>query len=234
MGNSNEVYNSILEIMDRHSPCLFGIADISYSDYASQYKCALVIAVPHKKIMTKDVYSEEELDELICKACIDCDGIISQVADFCREQNIEYHIPPIAQESEKSLVAPFSYKFAAVNAGLGWIGKNDLLITKEYGPRVRLAAILLGFNLPVGKPIKNIKCDDKCNYCVEACPYNFLKGVKWDVNKYRDELIDYHSCNNKRSLYIKKHGRKNACGLCMVSCPFGVVKEWSNKVTSGL
>jgi len=175
--------------------------------------------------MTKDNYAEEELEELICDVSEDCDEIISQLADFCRKQNIEHYIPPIKQKSEESLIAPFSYKFAAVNAGLGWIGKNDLLITKKYGPRVRLSVILIDFNLPTEKPIKDSKCDAKCQYCVEACPYSFLRGVDWNINKYRDQLIDYHSCNAKRSLYIKKHGRKNACGLCMVSCPFGVDEE---------
>jgi len=56
MEHSNEVYYSIREIIERHPSCLFGVADISYSDYYSQYKCALVIAVAHKKIMTKDNY----------------------------------------------------------------------------------------------------------------------------------------------------------------------------------
>lgn len=118
--------------------------------------------------MTKDNYAEEELDELICEARKDCDEIISQVADFCRVQNIGYHIPPTAQKSEKTLIAPFSYKFAAVYAGIGWIGKNDLLITQKYGPRVRLSAILIDFNLPTGKPIEHSKCDDECKCFVEA------------------------------------------------------------------
>ncbi|HHX60662.1 MAG TPA: epoxyqueuosine reductase [Epulopiscium sp.] len=232
MLDSNEVYNSILEIMDRHSTCLFGIADISYSDYSSKYKCALVIAVPHKKMMTLDNYKEEEFEKSICWARKDCDQIINQVAGLCQEQNIEYHIPPMAQKSEESLTVPFSYKFAAVNAGLGWIGKNDVLITKKYGPRVRLSVILIAFNLPVGEAIKHSNCDNKCKYCVQACPYNFLRNAQWDIDKYRDDLIDYHSCNVKRSFYIKKHGRKNACGLCMVSCPFGVVKDSTSLATS--
>ena len=232
MVNSNEVYNFIIEIMDRHSKCLYGIADISYSDYYSKYKCALVIAVPHKKIMTLDNYTEEKFEKSICGARKDCDQIISEVEDFCQEQNIEYHILPMVQKSEELLTASFSYKFAAVNAGLGWIGKNDVLITKKYGPRVRLSVILIDFNLPVGEPIKHSNCDDNCKHCVEACPCNFLSGVQWDINKYRDELIDYHSCNVKRSQYIKTYSRKNACGLCMVSCPLGVVKESPSLATS--
>jgi epoxyqueuosine reductase QueG len=35
------------------------------------------------------------------------------------------------QESEETIIAPFSYKFAVLYAGIGWIGKNDLLITEK-------------------------------------------------------------------------------------------------------
>jgi epoxyqueuosine reductase len=64
-------------------------------------------------------------------------------------------------------------------------------------------------------------CDDKCVLCIEACPYKALRGIQWDINKHREELIDYQLCNYKRSLYFKKHNRKHSCGLCMAACPLG-------------
>jgi|LSQX01.2.fsa_nt_gb epoxyqueuosine reductase QueG len=221
MSECNEVYNSFLEIMKKYPACLFGTTCISWSEFGDKYKCAVVIAVPHKKIMTMDNYAEKELENLISEARKECEEIIGRIADFCRKQNIKYYIPPAAQQSEESMTALFSYKYAAVNAGLGWIGKNDLFITEKYGPRVRLSAILIDHEFPIGKPVERSKCDDKCNFCVEACPYNFIKGIQWDISKKRDDILDYHSCNAVRSVYIKKHGRKNACGLCMVSCPIG-------------
>ncbi|MGI6189540.1 MAG: 4Fe-4S double cluster binding domain-containing protein [Caldicoprobacteraceae bacterium] len=221
MGDNRDVYKSIRRIMDRHSAYLFGIADISYSYYYDNYKRALVIAVPHKRITTTDNYVEEEFENLLCEAREKSSQVIKEIADFCRGNNIKYHVPPMAQKNEETLIAPFSYKYAAVYAGLGWIGKNDLLVTEEYGPRVRLSAILIDCSLPAGKPIFYSRCDDECRQCVEACPYNLISGVQWDIGKYRDELIDYHACNTKRSLFIKRHGRKNACGLCMAACPLG-------------
>lgn len=41
---------------------------------------------------------------------------------------MKYYIPPAAQNNEVDLIAPFSFKFAAVNVGLGWIGKTMLLL----------------------------------------------------------------------------------------------------------
>lgn len=130
----------------------------------------------------------------------------------------------MAQSSEKTLIAPFSFKFAGVNAGLGWVGKNDLLITKKYGPRVRLSAILIDYDLPIGNPVTKSKCPPECNICVSNCPYYALTGYTWNLDSKRDELINYKLCNQKRSHYLKKLNRKNSCGLCMVSCPIGLKK----------
>lgn len=45
---------------------------------------------------------------------------------------------------------------------------------------------------------------------------SFERGIQ-DARKTVEDRL----CNEKRSLYIKTHGRKNACGLCMAACPIG-------------
>ena len=137
------------------------------------------------------------------------------------EYNVKYYIPPVAQNNEVDLIAPFSFKFAAVNAGLGWIGKNDVIITKQYGPRVRLSVILIKEQFVYGNKILKSNCPENCKKCVDICPHKALHGVQWNINSLRSDIIDYRLCNEERSKYIKTHGRKNACGLCMVACPYG-------------
>jgi len=105
---------------------------------------------------------------------------------------------------------------------LGWIGKNDVLITEKYGPRVRLSAILVNYELPIGSPIIKSDCPPACNICINACPHNALTDYQWNIGAKREELINYKLCNQKRSLYLKTHHRKHSCGLCMVSCPLGL------------
>jgi epoxyqueuosine reductase len=61
-------------------------------------------------------------------------------------------------------------KDAGVLAGLGCIGRNNLLVTPEYGPRVRLRALTLDRRLPPSGPIRFDPCracDDRCR---RACP----------------------------------------------------------------
>ena len=104
---------------------------------------------------------------------------------------------------------------------LGWIGKNDVVITKKYGPRVRLSAILIDEQFVYGEKILKSNCPENCKKCIDVCPYKALYDVQWNINSLRSDIINYRLCNEKRSLYIKAHGRKSACGLCMAACPFG-------------
>ncbi|GAI92734.1 unnamed protein product, partial [marine sediment metagenome] len=63
-------------------------------------------------------------------------------------------------------------KDTAVLAGLGCIGRNNLLITPELGPRVRLRAMLLAEDLPATGPIPFDPCDGCEEFCRKECPQN--------------------------------------------------------------
>ena len=63
--------------------------------------------------------------------------------------------PDFTPSNPDQLKSVFSHKLSAHLAGLGWIGKNTLLITPEYGPRVRLVSILTDAPLAPGKPMED-------------------------------------------------------------------------------
>ena len=216
------VEEKIKQLFSKYPSSIYGFTSISYSLYASQYKSALVFAVPYGEQLTIKNYTEERFERGIKDAKRIIEEILVQIEEILNEYNVKYHIPPVAQSNEEELVAPFSFKYAAVNAGLGWIGKNDVVITEKYGPRVRLSAILIDSQFAYGQRTTISNCPDSCRKCVEICPYNALHDVKWDIDALRNDIIDYKLCNQKRSLYIEKHGRKNACGLCMAACPIGI------------
>lgn len=123
----------------------------------------------------------------------------------------------------KSLSYDISHKMIATRAGLGWIGKTDLLITKEFGPRLRLVTILLkqnpGYNR---KPIEKSKCGD-CNICVVNCPAKAATGLKWNVTIHRDEFFDAFKCREKCGELAKQtlNVDERICGLCIRVCPIG-------------
>lgn len=204
-----------------HPEIIFGFTDIPYSPYAKDYRSAVVFAVPYGEQLSPETYTEERFEQGIQSARSILESVASDLEHIFQKHQVKYWVPPVAQQNETELRALFSFKTAAARAGLGWFGKNDVIITEKYGPRVRLSAILIDEMFEYGQPFTESKCPADCVKCVEICPCKALKNQQWTVNSDRSEIIDYQKCNRMRSAFIKKLGRKNACGLCLAACPVG-------------
>lgn len=109
---------------------IYGYTDISYSTFSNEYQSALVLAVPYDEQLTLDKYTEEEFDRSILNAKRKLEEILRSIEAVLKEEHIKYYIPPVAQQNEEELVAVFSFKYAAVNAGLGWIVQNVLTFVR--------------------------------------------------------------------------------------------------------
>ncbi|MHB9032088.1 MAG: 4Fe-4S double cluster binding domain-containing protein, partial [Anaerolineae bacterium] len=96
------------------------------------------------------------------------------------------------------------------------------LITRQYGPRVRLASVLTQAPLPAAQPVTVSSCGN-CRRCVEACPANALQGVNWQAGAPREELVDVTGCaGTAHELLMARIGRDDTvCGICIAVCPFG-------------
>ncbi len=200
---------------------LYGFTDISYCSYKESFRSALVFAVPYGEQLTPADYTEERFEQGIQAAKGRLETVVDEIEGILQKHRVKYWIPPVAQVNETELRALFSFKTAAAHAGIGWFGKNDVIITERYGPRVRLSAILIDEVFEYGKPFIAGRCPDDCTKCIDICPCKALKNRQWSVGTDRSEIIDYQKCNRMRSSFIKKLGRKNACGLCLAACPFG-------------
>lgn len=85
-----------------------------------------------------------------------------------------YYGAPMDKET-RGWIGDFNMTKAGEEAGLGEIGENNNLLTREYGPRVILVPIITTAKLiPDGKFQGKI-CDE-CNLCIEICPPKALKG----------------------------------------------------------
>lgn len=118
----------------------------------------------------------------------------------------------------------FSHKTAATRSGLGWIGKNGLLVTPEFGPRVRLGTVLTDWPLPVEDPVTKSACRT-CDLCVKACPAIALTGRNWEAGMERCQIVDAKACSDHMSRYYKHIGRGSVCGICIAACPKGRKEE---------
>jgi len=132
--------------------------------------------------------------------------------------------PGSAQGDEwtRTLSVALQHKTAATRAGLGWIGKNALLVTPRLGPRIRLATVLTDMPLPAGDPVTTGRCG-KCIACARLCPAEAIKGVELEAGLERDVLVDAWSCwETARRLLRERVGANNAvCGVCVAVCPVG-------------
>ena len=138
--------DAIRRLFLQYPDVLVGFADIGYSPFARQYPSAIVFAVPYGKQLTLENYTEAGFEAGIQSAKARLEGILAQLEALLDERHIAHYAPPVAQASEADLLAPFSFKYAATRAGLGWYGKNDGIVTERYGPRVRLSAVLAALN----------------------------------------------------------------------------------------
>jgi len=144
--------------------------------------------------------------------------------------NIEaYPIKATVKDSEldenyrRTLRYSFSHKMAATRSGIGWIGKTDLLITSRFGPRVRLASILMTSNISeTGNPINESQYGS-CNICVKNCPAHAATGELWTTEMDRNEFYDpfkcWEFCKQISAERIKKD--ISLCGICISVCPQG-------------
>jgi epoxyqueuosine reductase len=115
-------------------------------------------------------------------------------------------------------MGPFSHRHAAVAAGLGELGINNLLLTPRYGPRVRLVSVITSAPLVVDPVTETGVClGERCMRCVTDCPagaFGELRKLKMPGQTSPLAGFDVEAC---RGYYNRAGGH---CGRqCMTRCP---------------
>jgi len=97
-----------------------------------------------------------------------------------------------------------SHRVIAEHAGIGWRGKNELIITDEFGPALRFTSILI--NIPLNHSEKTPDNCGDCRACLDSCTILDRKNL---VDNYREQ------CRK----YMISLGLKNlVCGKCIRAC----------------
>ncbi|MDI6753244.1 MAG: hypothetical protein QME78_02500 [Thermodesulfobacteriota bacterium] len=138
------------------------------------------------------------------------DELSLKVANFIQSRGWQALPIPASQivDWEKQL-AHVSHKHAAVQAGLGWIGRNNLLVSSQFGSRQRLITVLTDMPLKTDEPMP-WGCGD-CQACLSSCPSKSIKE--------RPEDFDHIGCFQQIKTLVKAAGiSQNICGLCVKAC----------------
>jgi len=118
-------------------------------------------------------------------------------------------------------------RYIAKLAGVGFIGKNNTLITKKYGSYVFLGEIITDLIIEPGIPIKQ-KCGD-CEICLKACPTRSITKGKVGINNNSNICLSY--ITQKKDIedywFDKLGGRLFGCDTCQRACPCNDKVEFS-------
>ncbi len=154
-----------------------------------------------------------------------------QLSEFLnKEGHASAYVPRDGYGSVELLLdnpyAFFSHRHAAYLAGLGTFGLNNMLLTKECGPRVRFVSVFTTAEIPAGKPMDKHLCI-RCKRCIKACPVQAI-----GKEEYPQVSIDKGRCT-RRSIDLKKKYR-SPCGICIKVCPVGEDRKLYNRKDLGL
>jgi epoxyqueuosine reductase len=138
------------------------------------------------------------------------DQLAFKVAGFIQKKGfLAIPIPASQIVDWKLQKAHLSHKKIASLAGLGWIGRNNLLVNKKLGSQFRLATILTDMPLKIDKPSKD-SCAS-CRLCVQLCPAGAIKNNPAD--------FDHIKCFEKLKEFQKQRlVDQYICGVCVNAC----------------
>jgi epoxyqueuosine reductase QueG len=113
-------------------------------------------------------------------------------------------------------------KTVAVRSALGWIGKNNLLITPQFGGAVRISSVLTDAPLKTADHLLRSMCG-YCDICRQACPAGAIYGNHWLPESDRDDMFRMSDCEDMANrLSGENFGVPDAgiCGICFARCPY--------------
>jgi epoxyqueuosine reductase len=144
--------------------------------------------------------------------------------EFCKAiQNDGNHAVPVPSDvpylywddENRRGMGILSLRHAAYLAGLGILGRNNLLINPDLGNMVYIGAILTDYELEPDPLIENIACPPKCSICLDSCPQKALDGMTVNQKLCREfsslkhvRVFDIYACNICRKVCVFRTGIK--------------------------
>lgn len=168
---------------------------------------AMVLALEMNRELVKTSPSIEFAEE-IYRTYDELGIAVNKVADWLRHRGFDCHASP-AVGGDVNLVP------VAQDAGIGCIGKNGILVTPEFGPCVRLAAVFIDVdNLPVSEHNEHLwirEFCETCNQCIKACPAEAIHQTPLTLPDGTERFIDLTKCAVPFS---------EGCSTCIKACVF--------------
>jgi len=211
----------IEEVLKDKHVVLFGYADLSDIDLALRHNLpyAICIAIRVEVMPSLTDIPIMEFHDFYYYSNRYLNMLSFILVDAIKERGYNARLVGGEGFNKVNETTPLPYKTLATRAGLGWIGKSAVLVTKEFGPAVRLAGVLTDMPVKTGTPINASLCGG-CMECTSHCPGKAISGKLWNVTSAREDFYDYEACRSA----IAERGKainvtNGACGICVGICP---------------
>lgn len=218
--DKNKNYITLKKFCQGQGIDLFGVADISGAkgDFALSKK---TLEKLDKAVALGIRLSASVLDEIqdaptrlyfhhyrTTNALLDQGAL--KISNFIQEKGYAALPIPASQILDwKNQKAHLSHKKIGYLAGLGWIGRNNLLVNKRVGSQFRVASILTNLPLKIDKPLKE-DCGS-CLACVKMCPAQAIKE--------KSSEFGHIKCFEKLKEFQKQRlVDQYICGVCVNAC----------------
>lgn len=138
------------------------------------------------------------------------DSIALQITAIIQKEGYDALPIPASQIADwENQRGHLSHRKIAYNAGLGWWGKNNLIINPTYGAAVRYGTVLTDLPLVADTPLPETQNCGSCSRCVELCPAGAIKNDFFDEDLCKEKLKEF-----TRTLKIGQM----ICGVCVKAC----------------
>jgi epoxyqueuosine reductase QueG len=221
--------NELISELKKHEVSFVKVVDISMLSKKENrgYSVAVLIGIVLSsnyilRLSKENILDHSEFSEKENGA----DKLAEWTADFIIAKGYKAYA-----QSEKNLIngfydantkaTPLPHKKIAMLAGVGWIGKDNLLVTQEYGSALCMCSVLTNAPLPTeNKSIIMPKCG-QCTVCKDICPTGVIHGATWEIGMNRDLIVDVYNCET--------------CLKCLVNCPWTqkYMRNNSSKIKHG-
>jgi epoxyqueuosine reductase QueG len=113
----------------------------------------------------------------------------------------------------------------AERAGIGFFGRNGLIISEKFGSRFNIGCLLTNLCLPKNFSEKKSvsECPSNCNLCIDACPTGALGGKNLNAARCISYLTQKEELSPEEEKMLS--GQLYGCDICQESCPFNKKKE---------
>ncbi|MHA3964428.1 MAG: 4Fe-4S double cluster binding domain-containing protein [Candidatus Thorarchaeota archaeon SMTZ1-45] len=183
--------------------------DLIFQNMGVLFDNAIVLAMEMSKEKIDKAASQETMN-MVFGTYDDLGKAANRIAEFLREHGY-------AAQADHPLGGLVLFPPLAQKAGIGWIGKHGLLITPEFGPRVRLAAVYTSIeNLPFVDSNDHEWIDEyckTCGVCIKECPPQAILEESVVHETGRQSNIKQRECFEYFAQYY-------GCSICVKVCPF--------------